>query len=88
MTAAQPVRPPKPEPIIPMKTTRSLLATALFVGLATLSLAGPGPQFWAQQVKKAPGHQTKADTQTTAASDAAKAPKACANCNCPAMMKS
>ena len=29
-----------------MKSNQLLLATALFTGLATLSVAGPGPQYW------------------------------------------
>ena len=29
-----------------MKASKLLLAAALFTGLATLSIAGPGPQYW------------------------------------------
>ena len=56
-----------------MKATKLLLAAALFAGLATLSIAGPGSQYWAQQTKNAQEQkakteqtQSKADTQASA----------------------
>jgi hypothetical protein len=71
----------KPKLIPPMKATKLLLAAALFTGLATLSLAGPGPQFWAQQGKAQKEQaqvQPKADTQA----------QACAHtCGCAEMKK-
>ena len=68
-----------------MKATKLLLATALFAGLATLSFAGPGPQFWAQQAKNAQERNAK----TVAPAATQPAPQvACANCNCAGMKKS
>ena len=87
-TIAQPVRLPKTKLIPAMKATKLLLATALFAGLATLSIAGPGPQFWAQQTKNAQARQTKTGAQTQVAPEAAKATKVCATCHCPAMRNS
>lgn len=69
-----------------MKATKLLLATALFTGLATLSFAGPGPQFWNQQANNAKEQQTKAVTQTKA--QPATQVAACGNCNCAGMKKS
>jgi hypothetical protein len=69
-----------------MKATKLLLAAALFTGLAALSFAGPGPQFWAQQAKNQQAQATKADVQVKTQPAAQVA--ACANCNCAAMKKS
>jgi hypothetical protein len=69
-----------------MKATKLLLATALFAGLATLSFAGPGPQFWAQQANNAKAQQTKVDAPVKA--QPATQIAACANCNCAGMKKS
>lgn len=64
-----------------MKVTKLILATALFTGLATLSFAGPGPDFWIRQDKiRKENAQAKAQAATQVA--------VCANCNCPAMKKS
>ena len=65
-----------------MKAIKLLLATTLFTGLATLSFAGPGPDYWArmQKIQK---------DQDLVKVPAAAAPVAvCANCNCPVMKKS
>ena len=61
-----------------MKTTKLLLAAALFTGFATLGFAGPGPQFWTQQAKNQQEQQAKAALKASA--DAAKAVKVCATC--------
>ena len=52
-----------------MKATKLLLTAAFFAGLATLSIAGPGPQYWAQQGKAKDASaqtQPKADTPAQA----------------------
>lgn len=36
-----------------MKTTKILIAAAAFVSLASLSIAGPGPEYWARMNSKA-----------------------------------
>lgn len=69
----------------PMKTTRLILATALFAGVATLSFAGPGPDYWARFEKEHAAARAKAAAKTPAAPQAAAT---CVNCNCPAMKKS
>lgn len=69
-----------------MKTTRLLIATALFSGLAALSYAGPGPQYWAQQAQNAKERNAKAEAQVKA--QPATQVAVCAHCNCPAMKKS
>ena len=59
-----------------MKTIKLLLAAALLSGVTTLALAGPSPQFWAQQSK---------DQQERIAKNEPKADKdakACAGCSC------
>ena len=37
-----------------MKATQLLLAAALFTGLAALSIAGPGPQYWSRTKSTTP----------------------------------
>ena len=65
-----------------MKAIKLLLAITLGTGLATLSFAGPGPDYWARM-------QKNQKDQALAKAPAAAAPVAvCANCNCPAMKKS
>ena len=68
-----------------MKTTKLLLAAALCTGLATLSFAGPGAQFWTQQAQNQKQQQIKADAK---AQPAPTQVAACANCSCPGMKKS
>lgn len=75
---------PNPEFNPPMKTTKLLLAAALFTGLTALSFAGPGPQFWAQQARNQQTQQIKADTKAQPATQVA----ACSNCSCAGMKKS
>jgi hypothetical protein len=67
-----------------MKATKLLLAAALFTGLATLSFAGPGPQYWAQQAKNQQTQAAKADVKAVPATQVA----ACGNCSCSGMHKS
>lgn len=76
-----------------MKATKLLFAAAIFTGLASLSFAGPGPDYWARtkkaekdqaQAKAKAKAQAKADAQTKAAAQVA----VCANCGCPDMKKS
>jgi hypothetical protein len=71
-----------------MKANKLLLATALFAGLAALSFAGPGPQFWNQQEKtrKEIVH-AKALAAAQAKAQPATQVAVCANCTCPAMKK-
>ena len=71
-----------------MKTIKVLLAAALFAGLATLSIAGPGPQYWAQQTKDAKERQAKQEQAQTQSKSDTQAP-ACAHCSgCADMKKS
>lgn len=60
-----------------MKANKLVLAALAFAGLATLSLAGPGPQFWAQQAGNQPAQKA-----TVAPADAA-----CSSCACCGAMK-
>jgi hypothetical protein len=62
-----------------MKTTKLLLAAALFTGFATLSFAGPGAQYWTHQAQNQ--KQIKADAKPAQIA-------ACANCSCAGMKKS
>ena len=58
-----------------MKANKCLLALALFTGLATFGIAGPGPQYWANLGK-------------TQNEPAAAPAKACTNCcGCAGMQK-
>jgi hypothetical protein len=92
MTGSQPSNSPgytKPKPATAMKATKLLIAAATFVGLASLSFAGPGPDYWARMNaagKKASTPsigQNKATAETMAkVKPAADAPATCANCVC------
>ena len=72
-----------------MKAIKLITAAALFAGLATLSFAGPGPDYWAR-INKAEKDRAEAKAQAAAQAKAqAGTPVAvCANCNCAAMKKS
>ena len=62
-----------------MKSTKLLLAITLFAGLATISIAGPGPQFW---------NRTKPVTSakdTAAVQPADAGMKACSACQTTAL---
>ncbi len=61
-----------------MKTTKLLLAAAVFTGLASISFAGPGAQFWAQQGKSQTEQKAKAD----APAKSAKESMACGSGTC------
>lgn len=75
-----------------MKATKLLIAAAAFAALASLSYAGPGPEYWARMnaTQKKPASypsiwRTKASTETKAqpaASPAAEVAVTCANCSC------
>ena len=71
-----------------MKATKLLLAATLFAGIATLSIAGPGFQYWEQQTKNAQelkAKQEQAQTQPKANTQTS----ACAHCSdCADMKKS
>jgi hypothetical protein len=71
-----------------MKAIKLLLAAALFTGLATLSFAGPNPQFTNQQDQNRKEQQIRATAQVRPAAESAQGLKVCANCNCAAMKKS
>jgi hypothetical protein len=71
-----------------MKATKLLVATALFASIATLSFAGPSPQFWNQQAKNQKEQPAKVDAQATA-QPATQVAACCAkNCCCAAAKKS
>jgi hypothetical protein len=58
-----------------MKSTQLALALTLLTGLASLSFAGPGPQFWAAQAKAQPARiESKSPAVVPAAT--------CASCAC------
>lgn len=80
-----------------MKANKLLLAAALFTGLATLGLAGPGPEYWARMhaAAKKPSTptigQAKPAADTNAQAKPAAKPEAkpagdvaatCATCAC------
>jgi len=70
-----------------MKATKLLLATVLFTGLAALSFAGPGPDYWAR-INKAEKDRAAAKTTLQAKVQAAPQVASCASCGCAAMKKS
>ena len=64
-----------------MKATKLLIVAALFTGLTTLSIAGPGAQYWAQRTADAKAEKAKqTQTQTQPKSD--EVAKACTTCSC------
>jgi hypothetical protein len=78
---------------LPMKASKLLLAVAAFASLASLSFAGPGPEYWARMNKnEKPASyptiwRTKASAETTlkappAAKTAAEVATSCASCEC------
>jgi len=71
-----------------MKAIKLLAVAALFTGLTTLSIAGPGSDYWAQQTKNAKERQAKQEqAQTQPKSDAPV--QTCAHCGgCSGMGKS
>ena len=70
-----------------MKATKLLLAAALFVGLTTLSLAGPGSDYWAQQTKNAKERQAKQEQAQAQPKSEAPA-QSCSQCSgCANMQK-
>ena len=62
-----------------MKATKLLLVAALFTGLTSLSIAGPGPQYWAQRTKDAQEQKAKKEQAQTQPKAEASA-QACAQC--------
>ncbi|HVZ66392.1 MAG TPA: hypothetical protein VG936_17650 [Lacunisphaera sp.] len=69
-----------------MKATKLLTAAALFAGIAPLSFAGPGPDYWTRFEKERAAARAKAAVAKTPAAPQVAA--TCVNCNCPAMKKS
>jgi hypothetical protein len=74
-----------------MKATKLLIAAAVFAGLAALSFAGPGPEYWARMnaaQKKPASYPTIWRTKDAAETKAAPAAKpdavaaSCTNCSC------
>ena len=69
-----------------MKTIKLIIAAALLTGVSTLAVAGPGPQFWAQQTKNVADRKAQkeaaAQVATQAKAEAAPLVAVCANCNC------
>lgn len=89
MTGRQPRNPcgeTNPNLTPSMKASKLLLAAAAFASLATLSLAGPGPEYWArmkqnQKPASPPSiQQTKAQTAAKPAAEVATACTACQGC--------
>ena len=71
-----------------MKATKLLLAAAVFVGIASLSIAGPGSDYWAQQTKNAQDHQAKQEQAQTQQKSEAPV-QTCSHCSgCAGMQKS
>ena len=71
-----------------MKATKLILAAVLFTGFASLSIAGPGPQYWAQRTQEAKERQAKKEqVQTQPKSETVAT--ACTNCcGCAGVKKS
>jgi len=69
-----------------MKATKLLFAAALFAGIASLSIAGPGPQYWAQRTAEAKTEKTK-QTQTQTQSKSGELDKVSTTCSCCAGMQ-
>ena len=76
-----------------MKATKLLIAAAAFAGLASLSFAGPGPEYWARMnaANKNASYPSIWRTKTPAESTAKAKPAAkpatevaatCASCEC------
>lgn len=76
-----------------MKATKLLIAAAAFAGLASLSFAGPGPEYWARMnaANKNASYptiwQTKTPAETsakatTAAKPATDVATSCVSCGC------
>ena len=61
-----------------MKTTKLILASALFASLAAFSFAGMGAQYWTQQSKNAAAQKTQAAASTETSKEAMN----CATCAC------
>lgn len=71
-----------------MKATKLLIAAAAFAGLASLSFAGPGPEYWARMNPKAqtsyPTRWAKPAVQTPAKAKPAAMPAAEVAASCTA----
>ena len=61
-----------------MKTTSLLLAAAVFTGLASVSFAGSGQQFWTQQSK----NQQEQKARAAAPAESTTNPVTCSACSC------
>ncbi len=71
-----------------MKATKLLLAAVVFTGLASLSIAGPGSDYWAQQTMNSQEQKAKQEqVQNQPKSDA---PTTACNhcCGCSGLKKS
>jgi hypothetical protein len=70
---------PNKETTIAMNAIKLLTFSALFASLAAFSLAGPGPQYWAQR-----GQNEKLAATAPAKTEAmtAKLVKTCTSCAC------
>ena len=69
-----------------MKANKLMLVAALFTGLTTLSIAGPGPQYWAQRTQEAKERQAKKEQAQTQPKAEAPA-QTCQHCSGCADMK-
>lgn len=72
-----------------MKATKLLFVAAIFTSLASLSFAGPGPDYWTrirQSEKQRADAKPKADAQAKIQAAPQVAPGTA--CGCPAMKKS
>jgi len=74
-----------------MKANQLFLAAALFTGLTSLSIAGPGSDYWAQQTKNAQEQKAKqeqAKIQLKSDAPATAPATACNQCSgCAGMQK-
>lgn len=59
-----------------MKATKLLLATAIFTSLASLSFAGPGPDYWAR-IRQSEKHRAEAKPKADAQAKAEYPLKTC-----------
>jgi hypothetical protein len=72
----------QPKPIAVMKATKLLIAAAAFASLASLSLAGPGPDYWIRMAaaKKSVAKPAVSTAEAAAPAVAATCCTACQGC--------
>jgi hypothetical protein len=62
-----------------MKIAKYALVVSLISGIASLALAGPGPQYWAERAREA---ELRATAAQAAAAEKSAPVAACSSCAC------